>query len=102
MFTWIDSTTLKIASAVFMFIGTALVSWRVTVILKALSFALKVHDLNNQIRAAAHSDPSLPMIQMHGTHGQIKSAERFGFKLLVFGFLMQLIGVVCNILSFLV
>jgi hypothetical protein len=102
MFTWIDSESLKIVSAISMFIGTLLVSWRVTVILSALSFAVSVMDANVQLDAAKFQGSDVPIVKMYGFHGRVANAERLGIKLLIAGFAMQLIGVACNILSFLV
>lgn len=97
-----NSDTLKIVSAVFMFVGTALVSWRVTVILNAHSFAIEVIDLNEKIRIEKMRGSKIPYIHMYGVSGQVKKAERIGTRLLVSGFFMQIIGIAFNMLSFFV
>jgi len=97
----IDANTLKIISAVSMFIGTLLVSWRVTNILNSLSNAVKVHDFNFEVMATRQDGLDFPYIQLYGMNTQLDKAEKTGTKLLVAGFIMQIIGVVFNIASFL-
>lgn len=98
----IEVDTLKILSAVFMFYGTVLVSWRVTAILKALSFAVEILDLNEQIRIAKERGETIKNLRMTGAHENVRKVEIKGAKLLVAGFLMQIIGVSCNVMSFFV
>ncbi len=93
----ISIDALKILSAVFMFVGTVLVSWRVTDILKAHSFAIETLDLNEQVRQARKKGYDVPNIQTYGMSTRVVKAEKFGRKLLVAGFIMQVIGVACNV-----
>lgn len=102
MLTWADPDSLKIISAVSMFVGTLLVSWRVTVILKALIFFTRVQEANLLAEITKAYGVPIPNIKLHGAYTGVERAEKFGLKLLIAGFFMQLIGVICNILSFLV
>lgn len=95
-----DADTLKVLSAIFMFAGTVLVSWRVTTILEAHSLAIEALDLNEQIQQEIRLGRKIPNIRMYGMHGQVKKAEKVGIRLLICGFLMQIIGVACNVMSF--
>lgn len=97
----IDANLLKILSAIFMFIGTLLVSWRVTKILRSLSLAVRAMDVNFQVNAARARGENIHNIQVHGMHNQVNEAEKTGTKLLAVGFFMQIIGLACNVMSLL-
>jgi len=103
MISEVDFNTLKILSAVLMFVGTVLVSWRVTKILSALSTAVQMIDLNHQTKMErARGNLFMPNIQFVGTHKQVQNAEKQGVKLLITGFIMQIAGVSCNVMSFVI
>lgn len=91
---------LKIASVAFGLMGTLVLAVRVTQILRAISMAVQFHDLNFQITAErASGNTSIPNIQMYGSAQHIKNAEKFGTKLLVAGFALQIAGGICQVLS---
>jgi hypothetical protein len=74
-------------------IGTLILAIRVTKILRAVSFAAKMHDYNFQIQAErASGNLDIPNIQTYGSAHHIDLAEKTGTKLLVLGFALQIIG----------
>jgi hypothetical protein len=95
--------TLKITGLVLSLIGTLILAYRITSILSAVSLAVQAHDLNFQITATiASGDRTIPNIQVHGADKHVLQAEKFGKKLLIIGFALQIIGGICQVASLLV
>lgn len=88
---------LKIIGVVLSLVGTVILAIRVTQILSALSFAVRTHDLNFQIRGElARGNHLAPPVQIVGADTHVDAAERLGVKLLVLGFLFQVVGGACT------
>jgi hypothetical protein len=93
---------LKVLGVVLGLVGTIILAVRVTRLLDVLCMAVKMHDLNFQVKAArASGDRSIPNIQMHGASEHIDVAEKLGLKLLYLGFALQVAGGVCTAFSLL-
>jgi hypothetical protein len=93
---------LKLLGVVLSLAGTIILAVRVTKLLSVLSMAVKMHDLNLQIRAArASGNLSVPNIQGHGASTYIDVAEKLGLKLLILGFAFQIAGGACTAVSLL-
>jgi hypothetical protein len=94
-------TTLKILGLILGLSGTAILAFRITTILKALSMAVQMHDLNFQLRAARNEGRfDVPNVQMVGSSTHVETAEKTGRKLLILGFALQLAGGLCNVIAF--
>lgn len=92
---------LKIAGVVLSLVGTVILAVRVTKILSALSTAVKTHDLNFAVEAArAEGRRDIPNIRMYGSHANVEAAEKMGVKLLVLGFILQILGAACTAVSY--
>jgi len=84
---------LRIVGVVLSLAGTLILAIRVTNILSALTLAVKTHDLNFSIQAArSEGRQDIPKIVMHGNHPRITEAEQLGTKLLILGFMLQIVG----------
>ena len=91
----------KVCGAVFSLLGTLFISIRVTKILDALSDAVEWHDMNFQYQAARLNGSQLPVLVIHGANEHIKSFKKSGLMLLIIGFILQIIGAICTVISFL-
>ena len=90
----------KVCGAAFGLLGTLIISMRVTKILDAVSTALEWHDLNFKFQAARLQENPLPVLVLHGAGEHIKSFKKSGLKMLITGFIFQIIGAICTIVSF--
>lgn len=89
--------TIQIIGIVFSLLGTLILAIRITKILNSISMAVKFHDLNFQIQAErAGGNWSIPNMRHYGSGKHIIEAEKFGTKLLILGFLFQIIGGICQ------
>lgn len=92
----------KIAGVILSLIGTIILAIRVTKILSILSLTVKMMDLNLQISIErAKGNLAIPPIIMYGNATHIDNTEKTGTKLLITGFLLQILGGIFNILSLL-
>lgn len=92
---------LKVAGVLLSLAGTIVLAIRVTQLLGVLATAVKMFDMNMQIEAArASGERSIPNIRMYGMTKHIEGVETLGTKLLVLGFMLQIVGGFCTALSF--
>lgn len=91
----------KVAGVILSLLGTIVLAMRVTKILGVLTMAAKITDMNMQIEAArANGNRNMPNIIMYGATTHIEGAEKLGTKMLVLGFMLQIIGGACTAVSF--
>jgi hypothetical protein len=93
----------KVIGIIFSLTGTVLIAIRVTKILRALTFAVEMLDNNHQIqteRKKAHH--IMPNLNIVGIGASVLSAEKKVGKLLILGFILQIIGGICQAAALLI
>lgn len=94
-------TWLKIIGAVFTASGSIVLAWRVKAILEWVKYCLVAHEVSiQQLILVTNGQPQTqPAIRGSIVH-LLSVEDKFGFILLVIGFFMLAIGMLCNAVSY--
>jgi hypothetical protein len=90
---------IKIFGVILSLTGTIIIAIRATRLIEQLCLAVEAHDLNFRIEAATANGEAIPNIRMYGTSTHVEKEKKFGTKLLVLGFGLQVAGGICQVIA---
>ena len=83
-----DVETLKILSAICSIIGSSLLAYRVTCILRALAIVADAHEYNIESLVSVNQDDKRALIQLGNSTAHVKKAQKLPLLILGFGFII--------------